>query len=76
MKFRFCGGEILVCAGDAWTPANAKTVEGREFCLSEWATEQTGMAELVPPIDSDIFSKNVESLKRDVFQNLMFVCVN
>ena len=34
--------------------------------------EQTGMAGRIPAIGSDIFAKNIDSLKRDVFQNLIF----
>lgn len=36
------------------------------------ALEQTGMAGRVPAIGSDIFLQNIDSLKRDVFQNLIF----
>lgn len=36
------------------------------------ALEQTGLAGRVPAIGSDIFPKNIDSLKRGVFQNLIF----
>lgn len=36
------------------------------------ALEQTGLAGRVPAIGSDIFPQNIDSLNRDVFQNLIF----
>lgn len=36
------------------------------------ALEQTGMAGQIPAIGSDIFPQNIDSLKRDVFQDLIF----